>query len=100
LTVFGKIQTSTSTFIARLTRFHLIYLTSIQNPYRISTDPWGFITVPISIPMGIPMGSPYPRQPWHTYIKFMQLGRQQSVECIPTPRYTRWQTDWRTARPR
>ena len=67
-------------------------LISIQNPYWIPTNPWGFITVPIPIPFQYPWESPwefpYPRQPW-----------QQSSAlpcwlwysyCIPTAFYTFW----------
>jgi len=54
-TVFGEIQTATTTFIARLiTRFR-----SISHPFEslhiIPTDPCGFVTVPIPVPMGIPV---------------------------------------------
>jgi len=43
-TVFGEIQTSTTTFIACLTNFHLI-----SHPFKIHIEshrPMGFITVP------------------------------------------------------
>ena len=58
-TVFGEIQTATTTFIACLTRFR-----SISRPFeklhRISTGPCGFITVPIPIPCPYPWEFPIP----------------------------------------
>jgi len=45
-TVFGEILTATTTFIACLTRFHLISH-PFENLHGIPTSPWGFITVPI-----------------------------------------------------
>ena len=55
-TVFGKIQTATTTFIARLTRFRLISR-PLENPLRIPTGRRGFITVPIPVGISTTHGS-------------------------------------------
>ena len=65
-TVFGEIQTATTTFIARLTRFSWISH-PFENLHGIPTGPWGFITVPIPIPYpAYPWESPYPSRNLHT----------------------------------
>jgi len=55
-TVFGKIQTATTTFIARLTRFRLISR-PLENPHRIPTGRRGFITVPVPVGISTTHGS-------------------------------------------
>jgi len=59
-TVFGEIQTATTTFIACLTRFHLISH-PFKNLHRIPTGLWVFTTVHIPIithTHGNPYGNP------------------------------------------
>jgi len=73
-TVFGEVQTSTTTFVACLTRFRLISH-PFKNPHRILTDPWGFITVSIPIPYPypweFPWESPYSRQPCFQWARYL-----------------------------
>jgi len=69
-TVFGEIQTATTTFIACLTRFRFSPR-PFENLHRIPTGPWRFITVSIPIPHPSPLESSsessYPQQPCQSH---------------------------------
>ena len=69
-TVFGEIQTATTTFIACLRRLRFSPR-PFENLHRIPTGPWRFITVSIPIPHPSPLESssesPYPQQPCQSH---------------------------------